>query len=433
VCEAPELTSEEQWNAPVQLDDAATDRAHHVRLTVDTRGSVTAVWEGRRSGVWRIFSRRFNIDSGWEPTVALSATKGVEVHDPDVATLSDGTVVVVWRQITLGEAASSTLRPVDQRYFSLWGSARDASGNWAPAKLIEHDQTGSVSGAHIVAQRTGGAWIAFTQYDGFRYGLRTIHFRTPNDFSESFEVDEGLAGDAKDPRLLDILQGRMLLTWSERTHATSSLRFSTYDPVSGWSIPSNITALDVFGMDARPAFDPASGRVAALWSLGTKPALSLYDAAAGWDQGQVGSSESETALQLNIAHLDQHILGVWNIQQGKTFRIVGAGLSTQTRWGTLANVKEASAQLSDPVVVLGGNRGAAAWVSFSQNVGIVEAARWTPAEQNEGVWQAPVSLFQKSKIVPSKPQAIADCRGATAVAWEQKEGAKSHVWISSQR
>jgi len=84
-----------QWGSPVVLS-AAGASAQHPRVTANSHGAATVVWE-RADGANKVveaITRRFE-DEHWQKPVALSPG-GASAETPDVAVDSQGDAVAVW-------------------------------------------------------------------------------------------------------------------------------------------------------------------------------------------------------------------------------------------------------------------------------------------------------------------------------------------------
>jgi len=419
--------AESRWSLPMQLDASSAIHADDVTLTVDRYGLMTAIWrEIDRSGQW-IKARRYKPLQGWDTALALNVERDVEVRLPEATALLDGSVLVTWQERNALSVATSE-DVSEPRLWSLQYAYMDETGRFSKAQPLEYNDRGSVAEVAIIAQRSGGAWVAWTQFNGLRWALYSARFTEQASFSNAYEVSEESEADVFEPSILDMLYGRVLAVWRQQSPAGSTLHSSTFTATSGWSPAIAVSPPNVYARDAQLAFDIATDRAAALWSLGQEPAISLYSWSAGWDQSQRANIKSDALLQLDLAHTDQHTIGVWSSEELEKGRIYGAQLSTEQRWGEKSIAHEEAGRLSEPTVALGGERGAVAFVSTNKDGQAITSALW----QSAAGWQEGLTLTERSAQSFSQPRAVADCKGAIGLVWKQT-GVNRHVWVSVQR
>ena len=276
-----------------------------VRVAVDGRGTVTAVWA--RGG--RIVASTRASNGTWSSPLRLS-DPAVRSTSPRVGSDRHGVTTVIWRETTAGRRVLESFRlpsgaPAGQlfdvvgRRWAVVSRTRSADGTWsAPERLSPEttsvrdlDEPGlavASDGGVVVSWDTGDAIWARTRAGGRAWAKQAL-------------VGSG-SGEAVDPQLSIIPSGRAALIWSNRGGAGTSRRYqvmvATLDPASGWR-----PAVKVGRPGINPPYPAAgindTGEAVAAWrTYGQATAqqrllVATGDAAGHWsDQVSIGGSGS---------------------------------------------------------------------------------------------------------------------------------------------
>lgn len=178
----------------------------------------------------------------------------------------------------------------------LGGSAPDAGRAAAGTSLADgHGQPipppPAPAGAQAQVVRTGdSAALAVWAQDG---RVHASSHAGGSGWSDAQPLEE-IHGQASDPQLAGNGQGSALAVWRHTVGSIQSLRFSHYEPGSGWSrpdvVPGALPRPDAPGggdSDAPMLQMDAAGRVTARWPSGFDPAemqVAQYTPRQGWSR-----------------------------------------------------------------------------------------------------------------------------------------------------
>lgn len=302
------------------------------QVAVNSRGDAFAIWEqsdGLPSGsTLKVYSRRYQAASGWQPAVAVAGLTRFENNTSLVTggqLLMDDAGVATWIKADLETRRNSpstgwgaAFFPPDLRFSQkLTSAVMDASGNIGVLR--------SGSDVENNALAAGGAWGTWARLDN--------------------------AGSAISERAQVALSsnGTALAVWRESNPGDSnySMKAARYTPTGGWGTPESMETLFTNVADANPSVViDSQGNGIAMWEQGNNPTLhyNIYRAGSGW-QGAVelaGEAQALASARIQLAMApDGRAVATW---------FVGGGL------GTLRSMQYSAATgWTAPVTVGGSN------------------------------------------------------------------------------
>lgn len=147
--------SMESWGTATLIEADNTESAYSPQIAMDSSGNAVAVWhqdDGTRENIW---SNRYTAATGiWGTATLIETGTTGSASNPQIAMDASGNAVAIW------------LRNDGIRN-NVWSNSCTAStGLWGTATLIETDNSGSASNAHVAMDATGKALAVWQQYDG---------------------------------------------------------------------------------------------------------------------------------------------------------------------------------------------------------------------------------------------------------------------------
>jgi hypothetical protein len=148
-----------QWAAGELLETDDSGNVFSPQITLDAQGNATAVWEqqnsspqGLRTNIWA--NRLVGSETGgaWLGAQKLEFDDTGDARSPSVGSDSQGKAIAVWDQF-------------DGTRFNVF-SARLSGTQWSAPELIEQDNAGSASLAHLAVNPSGRALAVWLQRTG---------------------------------------------------------------------------------------------------------------------------------------------------------------------------------------------------------------------------------------------------------------------------
>lgn len=276
-----------------------------VRVAVDGRGIVTAVWA--RGG--RIVASTRASDGTWSAPLRLS-DPAVRSTYPRVGSDRHGVTTVIWREATAGRRVVESFRlpsgaPAGQlfdvvgRRWAVISRTRSADGTWSAPERLSPESTSvrDLEEPGLAVASDGGVVVSWDLGDAIWARTRA----SGRAWAKPVLVGSG-GGEAVDPQLSIVPSGRAALIWSNRDGVGNARRYqvmvATLDPARGWR-----SAVKVGRPGINPPYPAAgindTGEAVAAWrTYGEATAqqrllAATGDAAGHWsDQISIGGSGS---------------------------------------------------------------------------------------------------------------------------------------------
>jgi len=218
------------WGSPELIESIGGNAFAILQLAMDGAGGAIAVWKQHDGTTSRIWSNRFDTDSGWGSPEAINDPGGA-IEYPSVACDASGNAMAVWRQYN---GAAQTLRARRYTPGSGWGTIdviSDPSAGTPLQNVVVSDPSGNVlvawklsvgTNPRVLANRftPGGGW-------GTQQFIETLS-------GAVFDFSLNLAGDAS---------GNAIAVWRYYDGTTSNVRAARYAAGSGWGAPQDIENL----------------------------------------------------------------------------------------------------------------------------------------------------------------------------------------------
>jgi Bacterial Ig-like domain len=264
----------EEWRAAFSVREGVLGAAGSLTTgTVEPR-AMGMGGRGEAFALWwdggTIYSRHYQ--AGWQGTELVSntgtpdnLTVAVGPEDAALAVWQAGTTresavyandVVPWVESTLEGGGSPAQVGVDRRGFGLAAwlreegthtgvvASRFSGAQWSnPVRLDELDT--NAGALHLAVDDAGNGVALWAQGDQ----IWTARFR--DGAWEAAAVIEQPSGLAREPRMVMDSDGRGIAFWLQQDGPQYRMRWSSYDPRTGWSQPAFA--------DGGPAIDPSNG------------------------------------------------------------------------------------------------------------------------------------------------------------------------------
>jgi hypothetical protein len=247
------------WGTAVQIQTRTntTGTALGPQVAFDALGNALAVWAQAESGVLGIWANRYTVGGGWGTAVQIETNPG-DADSPRLAfDLSSGRAFVVWNQRT---GACSCI----------WANQYIVANGWSTPKMIASATAVSAFVPRISVDGLGNAYAVWTQSeDGLQFDIWSSRFAAGDDWSAAVRIDDG-AGGAGSPKIVADLSGNAYAVWEETLTNSpgTSIRWNGYKAGTGWGTARLVApAVDVAsGTGGNPeiAFDP-NGIAHAVW------------------------------------------------------------------------------------------------------------------------------------------------------------------------
>jgi hypothetical protein len=253
----------DQWEAAVPVEDntgpVSSGNATSPSIAVDSNSNAVVVWtqfDGAHTNAWS--SRYVANRAQWEGAALIESIDGNAIS-PAIAMDANGNALAVWQQPTAGS--------VTNIYAARYTPSAILQDSWAPAALIERDDSGSAFLPRVGFATDGTAMAVWYQSNGQRVGINSNRYGGPQ-WSSAMDLGGGGA---------DMLQtaadtkGNVVAVYSRQGTANPDQRTlwaNRFTLGSGWSAQMPIeTSLAGAAEFPQIAFD-ADGNAIAVWGQG---------------------------------------------------------------------------------------------------------------------------------------------------------------------
>jgi hypothetical protein len=365
---------EPAWRAPEQLDLPAAGPVgrplDHPRVAMDARGNAVAAWaqffqrdnvyanQATPAGSWGIFSTRLDDDDG---DGRLPSDSG-----PQVSMNADGVAVVVWVQ-------------VDSLEQDVWAARATPGTQWEPADRIEVNDSTQASGPQVAVDADGNAIAVWAMVDGGMSHIWFNRYASGEGWgTDASPIESNSAGDAEAPQVGVDAEGNAIAVWSQFDGEKYDIWSNRYTSGVGWdSTPQRIDSEN--GGDA---VDPdiavlPEGRAFAVWSQFDGNDDDIWSnryTGTRWGTAQrIEENDEGSAVAPRVAvDSDGTAVAVWR-QFGAAGNGVWANSSSRDgNWGNAGPIDTGDGPVGNPRVAMTPNGDAVAvWtVSGAANPGV---------------------------------------------------------------
>ncbi|UCE45171.1 MAG: hypothetical protein JSU93_07310 [Methanobacteriota archaeon] len=156
------------WSPPAVMGSNPNTNHMDPRVAVDGDGNGAVVW-GRSGGAEDgIYSRFYDVSSGWGENVTVSSDYYGDVYLPDIAMNSDGDALCIYAR---DGGDSDDLR----------GVVRNPEGGWLPSEQLTKEALGNIAGSQVVIGNDGNGIALWCQDDGSKISLWSARYLAPDE------------------------------------------------------------------------------------------------------------------------------------------------------------------------------------------------------------------------------------------------------------
>jgi hypothetical protein len=242
----------ETWLTPVNNLSAAGGDAYSPQISVDSSGTVFAIWN-RSVGGGSIPQSSSSVNGGvtWSTPVDLSAPGGL-AYNPQISVDSSGTVFAIWVRSDSGNFLLQTSSSVNGGV--TWSTPVDPS-----------PVSGSKDSPQISVDSSGNVFAIWSRYDDSNWIVQSsssgdggVTWSTPVDLSEA-------GGNTSSPRISVDSSGTAIASWVRYDNVDSIVQSSSSgDGGVTWSTPVDLSAAGGSSFFPQVSVD-SSGTAIAIW------------------------------------------------------------------------------------------------------------------------------------------------------------------------
>jgi hypothetical protein len=296
---ANRYTAGSGWGTPQLIETDNAGSAAQPNVVFDGSGNALAIWgqsDGTRYNVW---ANRYAVGSGWGTAQMIETDNAGDAgrdFPPQIAFDGGGNALAVWEQS-------------DGTRTSIWANRYTAGGAWGTAQLIETDNAGNARSPSIAFDGGGNALAVWDQSDGTRSNIWANRYAAGSGWGAAQLIETDDVGGASDAHVAFDGSGNALALWTQRDAANrNTIQFNRYTAGTGWGAAAVVASSLVGGgpSGARFAFD-GSGGALAVWNTsdGTNNLIGngRYTAAGSWivTNSIIGGSSFAQAVIPRIA------------------------------------------------------------------------------------------------------------------------------------
>jgi hypothetical protein len=274
------------WQGAKNLepDAGTTAMSGDPTMTVDPQGNLTMVWVRINATGWDVWSKRYEVSQGWQPSAALEDNEGTaEVYAAsDLAVDAQGNVVAIWHH---REGNTSRLRA--RRY--LLGSG------WLPVAEFEVPDN-QLPIVDVLGDAQGNVTLVWRLHDGIRTNLWANRFEPGVGWKdvgllETSENSVEMAGAVIDSA------GNVVVVWMQSAADLKELWANRFDVASGWSGAQPLTSGGTVTRFSRTGvLGDRQGNITVVWEQNKDSSVSLVAARWRRDSGWTSASSLEANI-----------------------------------------------------------------------------------------------------------------------------------------
>ncbi len=250
--------SNNAWDVTATALELDNDKGHDVsaaQVVMDSNGHGQVVWQQFNGTVTSVYATRYIAGMGWAmPGVISTGSLGVALS-PQIAMDNSGNAIAVWRQYdTSGR-------------YNIWASRYVAANiAWAAPVRIESDITGDAFDPQLAVNTLGDAWVVWHEYDGTTYNIRTNRYTVGGGWSGATLIETNNGGDATQAHIAVNDSGDAFAVWEQSAGTRTSVWFNRYNPsLQTWGVAALVETDDGGDALAAQVNVDGSGNASAAW------------------------------------------------------------------------------------------------------------------------------------------------------------------------
>ena len=269
------------WSAPTALAHTVTDNmgnAENPQVAISANGSVMVVWQqlttASPSSIANIWANRY-VAGAWGTAAKIEADEANSARYPHVAIDSSGNVLAVWQQ------TNGTIN-------SIWANRYDAAGTgWLTAGTIENDSNPAIS-PHAAMDASGNSivvWAALSPLPSQRYNFYANRLASADFLSGSWGaaelIETASAGGVQDPQpqIMFDGNGHALAVWHDGDDVNGfglSIWSNRYVAGTGWGAAQLIENVSTANASSPRLAVDNNGNAFAIWSQSDGRRANIY-------------------------------------------------------------------------------------------------------------------------------------------------------------
>ncbi len=238
---------------------ASTDKTQSTvpQVAIDAKGNAVTVWQQNTNGQSNIWTNRYSAGSGWGKPALLETSNTGRAYNPQVASDSDGSTIVVWQQD-------------DGSTPNIYANQYAVGKGWAGPRLIE-DNAASKD-PQIAFGRDGNAVAVWNGQAGGQNGVfANIYSKDSGWGSATMLSKSDPAIGVEFPQIAIGANGTAMAVWSQyggnadEPFNIYSIYASSWSPDAGWASPEVIDGDNVSTAQFPQVAIDAKGNALAVW------------------------------------------------------------------------------------------------------------------------------------------------------------------------
>jgi len=393
------------------------DGFYEYDIAIDDLGNSSIVWSENTTS-YNMFSKRFDIGSGWGPNVPLDMSVGVE---PKVAFDAAGNAICVWIEFV-------DTNPFDRIVVSYYSPV----SGWSSAQVIEEISSYIVN-LDLVMNKNGQAIMTWFDYTSTSLKLQSKHYDPDNGWGVSLSIHNSDNG-AFDFNIAINDEGEALAVWSENEGAHEWSRVSNYSPSSGWATPVLIVDDDMNDIIWPAVVTDGSGGFFTIWEeispFHRKLLFRQFNKESGW--GTVETVvEGELVSYPRLAFSDSgDVLVAW-VQQN-VFGIDSIWVKNYSlSYGWNSPIMIATDSIITEGLNIAMDQAGNALAVWSQvELDYTNSKIWANRFIKNQGWGSP-GLIQKIEAESAGfPEIVMNPAGIASAVWLQHDGTSNNIWLN---
>lgn len=417
------LASEYRWSftvrsglwapsSPLETDDRGS--AYDPQLVVDAQGNVLAAWLQYDGSHTNLYSRRYDVTTGWESGRRTIAEERGSATRFSLAMNARGEALVLWTQWY-------------QSLSRLWTSRSSPTTPWTAPAVLEPEASQSGSPGLAVDRHGNGMaiWLRGSEpahlWSGQylnNVGWVEVHASAPLDI-----------GGAEEPQVAADGFGNITVVWLQREGTQKAIWMRRFAPDIGWGEVQRMKQPESLNANTPRLSVDASGAATIVWLSDTQRVwASRYLPGVGWEAVRLVAQPGAVQVSaLAIAgEAGGRVTAVWEQHESPRVSVWAARYEVGSGWGSAVRLGAPEVERSqEPAVAMDSQGNAvAAWFQIHGNSAQLWAVRYTAAVG----WGSPARLDASGNAI--RPRVVMDSSGHATVVWSQYLGSHFDLWTS---
>ncbi len=361
------------WGMAQLLETDNAGGAANPQVAVDSAGNAFAVWNQDDGARWNIWANRYGAGSGWGAAQLIETNNSGSGGDPQVAADAAGDAVAVWYQH-------------DGTRYNIWANRYAVGSGWGTAQLIETGD-GNAIYPHLGTDARGDAFAAWVQDDGSRYNVWANRYTQGSGWGTAQLIETDNAGGVSGAHVALDPNGNAVAIWDQSDGTYENVWANRYTVAAGWGTAQLIETNDSGdAQDAQVAVDAAGDAVAvwAQWDGGRENAWSnQFSSVTGWGTPQLMEADDNNDTESPQVALDAagEAVAVWVQWDTSVYDIWANRYTPDSGWGTaqLAETDSSRDAVQPQVGADAAGNAVVVWVQFDGAMDSIDANRWVEA------------------------------------------------------